>query len=102
MTSGKLKSPVWKTAASVCERQPKPAGNLSGRRHSCCGVASLALEQASCGRHLWLWFDEHLWLACRICEVRLQWHASVLSGIVSRRVERGTKVENVMSSAQSH
>jgi hypothetical protein len=51
----------------------------------------LPRDQASCGRHPWLWFDEHLWLTCRICEARPRWHASVLSGIVSRRVERGTQ-----------
>ena len=51
----------------------------------------LPRDQASCGRHPWLWFDEHLWLTCRICEARPPWHASVLSGIVSRRVERGTQ-----------
>jgi hypothetical protein len=51
----------------------------------------LPREQASCGRHPWLWFDEHLWLACRICEAWLRWYASVLSSIVSRRVERGTQ-----------
>src|SRR6266478_1427303 len=53
--------------------------------------SDLSREQASCGRHPWLWFDEHLLLARRICEARLRWHASVLSGIVSRRVERGTQ-----------
>ena len=56
----------------------------------------LPRDQASCGRHPWLWFDEHLWLTCQICEARPRWHASVLSGIVSRRVEsrrveRGTQ-----------
>src|SRR5580704_3405650 len=56
------------------------------------GDTRLPREQASCGRHPWLWFDEHLWLACRICGARLRWHALVLSGIVSRRVERGTRV----------
>src|SRR6266478_6638741 len=51
----------------------------------------LPREQASCGRHPWLWFDEHLWLSCQICEAWLRWYASVLSSIVSRRVERGTQ-----------
>src|ERR1700681_681625 len=54
-------------------------------------LPTLKREQASCGRHPWLWFDEHLWLACRICQAWLRWHASVFSVIVSRRVERGTQ-----------
>jgi hypothetical protein len=37
---------VWKTSASVCERQIKPAANLSGSRHSRCEVARLAAKQA--------------------------------------------------------
>ena len=41
--------------------------------------------------HPWLRFDEHLWLTCRICEVRLRWRALVLSGIVWQSIERGTQ-----------
>jgi len=62
----------------------------------------LPRDQASCGRHPLLWFDEHLWLTCRICEARPRWHASVLSGIVSRGSNAEPKVGNVMISAQSY
>src|ERR1700719_1426321 len=52
------------------------------------------------GRYPWLWFDEHLWLACRICEARLRWQCIGLEWYRIAKAE--PKVENVMSSAQSH
>jgi hypothetical protein len=52
--------------------------------------------------HPWLRFHEHLWLACRICEERLRWHALVLSGIVSRRVERGTQCREYDELLRNH
>src|SRR6202030_2288559 len=60
----------------------------------------LPRDQASCGRYPWLWFDEHLWLACRICEARLRWQCIGLEWYRIAKAE--PNVENVMSSAQSH